>query len=160
LDYHIRVNARGIVLNNEHILLNEFGDGEYYNIPGGGIEVGEVAEETVKREIKEETGLSVNIGDLICVVEYEPNHCDLRYGKIPQLSLIFRCYLDGSDEICEPIVPDFNPDNNEMIGRPKWIPINRLRGLTCIPNIHEELLEYIMTSGNDIGMRYKELTVD
>lgn len=32
--FHIRVSARGIVINEDKILLNEFGGGKYYNIPG------------------------------------------------------------------------------------------------------------------------------
>jgi 8-oxo-dGTP diphosphatase len=41
MNFHIRVSGRGIVINNEKILLNEFGGGKYYNIPGGGVEPGE-----------------------------------------------------------------------------------------------------------------------
>ncbi len=45
MSFHIRVSARGIVINNDKILLNGFGDGEYYNIPGGGVEPGETVKQ-------------------------------------------------------------------------------------------------------------------
>ena len=45
-------------------------------MPGGGVEVGEKIEESLKREIVEETGLSVEIGKMILAKEnffyYQP----------------------------------------------------------------------------------------
>jgi 8-oxo-dGTP pyrophosphatase MutT (NUDIX family) len=53
-------------------LLNRFGDGAYYNFPGGGIEERENARLTVVREVREETGLEVSAGDFIFALKYEP----------------------------------------------------------------------------------------
>lgn len=41
----------------------------YYSIPGGLVEVGEEIREAVKREIKEETGLVVELENLIGVID-------------------------------------------------------------------------------------------
>lgn len=62
-----------IVLDgNEKILLvkrgNEPGRGKW-SFPGGLVNVGEAVKDAAKREVKEETGLSVKIGDLAGVVD-------------------------------------------------------------------------------------------
>lgn len=146
LSYHIRVSARGIVINNDKILLNEFGAGEYYNIPGGGVEPGETVKQAVVREIYEESGLKVTVGDLIYVYEYEPNNCNFMYGSKPQISIVFRCFLNGDNKIKPPSVPDIDPENPEISSEAKWIPIAKLKNIHYVPYIHNELMEYIKTN--------------
>ncbi|MCM0648904.1 NUDIX domain-containing protein [Clostridium swellfunianum] len=146
MSYHIRVSARGIVINNDRILLNEFGGGEYYNIPGGGVEPGETVKQAVVREILEESGLNVTVGDLIYALEYEPNNSNFVYGKKPQISLVFRCFLNGDDNIKPPSVPDRDPDNSAITSESKWISISELENINYVPHIHEQLMEYIKTN--------------
>jgi len=48
-----------IVKDNQILLVHRRKEGrEYWVLPGGGIEEGEAGEEAIKREVKEETGLS------------------------------------------------------------------------------------------------------
>ena len=63
----MRQRAAGIIIQDGKILLlHRQKDGKvYYIIPGGGIEAGETPEQAAKREIKEETNLDVEIGELI-----------------------------------------------------------------------------------------------
>ena len=58
-----RHTARGIVIHEGKLLLIERWRGKmhYFSIPGGGIEEGEVPEETVVREIAEETSCVVTV---------------------------------------------------------------------------------------------------
>ena len=146
MSYHIRVSARGIVINNDKILLNEFGGGEYYNIPGGGVEPGETVKQAVVREILEEAGLNVTVGEMIFALEYEPNNCNFIYGNKPQISLVFRCFLKGDDKIKPPSVPDVDPDNPKITSEAKWVPISELKDIHYVPYIHEQLMEYIETN--------------
>lgn len=58
-----RHTARGIVIHEGKLLLIERwrGNMHYFSIPGGGIEEGEVPEQTVVREIAEETSCVVTV---------------------------------------------------------------------------------------------------
>lgn len=145
MSFHIRVNARGIVINNDRILLNEFGGGEYYNIPGGGVEPGETIPEAVAREVLEETGIRVTVGELIYVLEYEPVHCNYMFGNTPSLSLVYRCFLAGDDRISPPTIPDVIMDRPDISCEAKWIPIADLESTNYFPRIHEQLMEYLKT---------------
>lgn len=146
MSFHIRVSARGIVINKDKILLNEFGGGEYYNIPGGDVEPGETVKEAVVREIFEESGLNVTAGEMIYVLEYEPIKCNYIYGETPRISLVFRCFLNGDDEIKFPSIPDVDPNNPKLTSKAKWIPISKLKDINYVPYIHDQLMEYIKTN--------------
>jgi len=63
----------GIIIENEKILLSRQWDG--YDFPGGGIEIGETITDALRREIKEETGLDVQIGKIIS--------CENSFFKMP-----------------------------------------------------------------------------
>ncbi|MCE7059941.1 NUDIX domain-containing protein [Dyadobacter sp. CY343] len=70
----VRVRACGICVQNEQVLLvrhEMYGvDEPFWSPPGGGIHFGETAEAAVKREFEEETGLQVEIGQLLFVNEH------------------------------------------------------------------------------------------
>jgi 8-oxo-dGTP diphosphatase len=142
---HIRLSARGIVVDNRKVLLNEFGSGVYYNIPGGGIEQGETVKEAVAREISEETGLDVNVEGLIFALDYDPDKCDFIHGKTHHVSFVFRCILAGTNEVKEPVIPDINPDDPSLIGCPKWVSISELMDINLVPKINKQLIEYLLT---------------
>jgi 8-oxo-dGTP diphosphatase len=69
---HPVVGVGAVLIHNGKILIekrkNELGRGKW-SIPGGLVELGEKAEETVIREVKEETNLAVSRPHLVDVVE-------------------------------------------------------------------------------------------
>ncbi|MCL2225122.1 MAG: NUDIX domain-containing protein [Defluviitaleaceae bacterium] len=140
-----RVGARAVVINQGKILLNEFGDGLYYNLPGGGVEKGELIREAVVREVMEETGISVDVGEMLYVLEYEPVHCENLYGEIPQISIVFNCVVTGDITIKPASVPDRNPANPNITSKAVWMPIDNLKNIEYVPYIHESLMRFIAT---------------
>ena len=74
-----RINGRAIIIENDEIILmirRKIIKGivnEYYAIPGGGKEDGETIEECVKREIKEEFNLDIEVKELLGIVEDDKN---------------------------------------------------------------------------------------
>lgn len=59
-DLVFRPSIYGIIVQGDSVLLNRHVSGKY-EVPGGGIDLGEDLEEALHREIMEETGLEVDI---------------------------------------------------------------------------------------------------
>ena len=56
-ELNIRVGVYAVVIEDNKILLTRQWDG--YSLIGGGVEKGETIEESIVREVKEETGLTI-----------------------------------------------------------------------------------------------------
>lgn len=143
--YKIRVSARAIVIHEDKILLNNFGNGAYYNFPGGGIEKGETAPQAAVREVCEETGLTVNTKEFVFALEYEPNNADYLYGDGHHISLFFRCELAGDSTLQTPSIPDVDEEDPSLVSSPEWVPIKDLLLLNILPHINGNLIEYLKT---------------
>ena len=143
--YKIRVSARAIVFNDDKVLLNRFGKGNYYNFPGGGIEKNENSRLTVVREVREETGLEVSAGEFVFALEYEPLSSGYLYGDGHHISFFFRCYLQNGDKISTPELPDVAPENPLMISQPVWVPVSQIQEIGLLPHINKNLVQYFKT---------------
>ena len=79
-----RVAVSALIFDGERVLLALRRDIGWWNLPGGGMEIGETVDEALCREVSEETGLQIEVGQLIGV-----------YSK-PQkqeVVLTFRCSI-------------------------------------------------------------------
>jgi len=71
------LGAFGLLENDDGVLLvanRRLIDGEptlVWDLPGGGVEPGETLEEALVREMREETGLEVEVGEMLLVAEGE-----------------------------------------------------------------------------------------
>jgi len=65
----IRGRACAIIRQADRLLLNRFGGDGFWALPGGAIESGEFSAEALAREMREELGVTVEVGRLVWVVE-------------------------------------------------------------------------------------------
>lgn len=91
--------ASAIVTNNDgKILLHRRSDNALWSLPGGVMEIGESIEETIVREVKEETGLEI-VPEYIVGIYSNPKHV-IAYanGEVrQQFSLCFACRIVGGE---------------------------------------------------------------
>lgn len=133
---NIRVGVSAAIVQNDAILLIAFDDasGPHFNLPGGGLESGELLHEALQRELHEEACAEIEIGRLLLVWEYEPLHTAQKYGSVHSLRLVFHCTLrEGSI----PRMPD-TPDKDQV--GVQWIPLRALPTAPLIPQIAHRLI--------------------
>ena len=147
-----RLNVRAIIIKNDKVLLNEFDNGGYYNIPGGGVEVGETLKDAVAREVLEESGYSVFVKEMLYIYEYNPLRDGYRYGTRGALSHVFRCEVDESKDVVAPTELD-QTDTSECTGC-KWVRIEYLKEINLVPPINDIIIENIKV--NDFTTKFLE----
>ena len=119
-----RISAYGVAIENQSVLLVPQWDG--YDIPGGGIDIGETTEAALTREVFEETGLTVkpDLQHILHVTEsffIHPTN-----GKFYHyLLLYYPCLLIGG-EISD---SGFEDDEKEYARPAEWVPLTRVSDL-------------------------------
>lgn len=110
------VAASAVVINDQgKIVLHRRSDNARWSIPGGAMELGESIAETAVREVKEETGLDVEVERLVGIYSDPGFVVAYSDGEVrQQFSICFACRVTGgkvatSDESLE--VAFFRPDD-------------------------------------------------
>lgn len=130
---------KGIVFNiNNEILIDnrcekelEAADGKW-ELPGGKMEFGESPEETVKREVFEETGFDVEVKKIIPYT----NVSVWEYEEYLQHTVIF-------SYICELKDNNSKTNNDKRINMHKWIDKNQIDNYDFLPGAKEAIIEAI-----------------
>ncbi|MFY0743046.1 NUDIX domain-containing protein [Solibacillus silvestris] len=142
---HVRIRCTGLIIENNSILLVEYDDnGIHYNLPGGGLETGETIVEGVAREVFEETTAQVEVGPLALIYEFPPHKQSGDYDENAKhgLHLIFECTLKNGSIPKLPEYPDLYQTGV------KWIPIEELDSILLLPNIIQQIKNYINNRRN------------
>ena len=115
-------------IKGDKIFATQRGYGEWkdwWEFPGGKMEVGETPEDALKREIREELSTEISVDEFLCTVEYD----------YPAFHLKMNCYL------CSLLTETLHLNEHEAA---KWLSINNLDSVKWLP-ADVKVLEVIKT---------------
>jgi 8-oxo-dGTP diphosphatase len=92
-----------------------------WTVPGGRVEAGEYLADALKREVREETGIEIEVGDLLGVLE--------RRGEEHFVILDF---------LAQPL-DDMAPRASDDAAEARWVPLREVAKLDCTPRFVETL---------------------
>lgn len=126
---HIRIRVAVTIVRDSKILLvqHEKHGRRYWLLPGGGLEYGETAAECGARELMEETGLEVQVGDLFFISESIPPD-----GHRHVLNLYYQGMYRGGTIVV---------GQDDVLRDAQWVDLADLPHLTLYPAVTREVLE-------------------
>jgi ADP-ribose pyrophosphatase YjhB (NUDIX family) len=93
-----------------------------WTVPGGRVEFGEYITDALRREVEEETGLQVDVGDLLGIFEV--------IGDTDHFVIL--------DHLASP-AGDTTPRAGDDATEVSWVPLDDVTGLECTPRLVETL---------------------
>ncbi|MFS0634819.1 NUDIX domain-containing protein [Mesobacillus foraminis] len=141
----VRIRCTGLIIKDNAILVIRYNEnGIHYNLPGGGLEQGETILEGVAREVYEETNAEVEVGQLALVYEFAPQKQSGDYLPTEKhsLHLLFECTLKDHS------IPKLPPQPDPFQTAVEWVPLKDLKSILLIPNLSEQILDYVKTKRN------------
>ncbi len=118
--FSVRVSGYAILTHEGRILVVNTRSNSKYYLPGGKVEMGEKIEDAIKREVKEEAGIEIEVEKFLTFKEtyfyYDPE--DMAWQNY---SFFF---------ICKPLSFELSEDNQvefDEAYKPEWIELSKLK---------------------------------
>lgn len=140
--------AQGLLTYEGQVLLvgNDYGGPNLtWSLPGGRLEPGELYEEALIREVREETSLEVLPGELLFVVDARTEQ-DLRHF----MTCVFEVHLPTLPLALPPV----SSGNDLAVKAVRWVLFEEVVGLIERPSLGEGLLNYLYYGPQRMPRRY------
>jgi 8-oxo-dGTP pyrophosphatase MutT (NUDIX family) len=136
-EMQLQVAQKAVLCESGNILMIQKSSADPYNplkweIPGGRLEFGEELSDHLKREVKEEVGLDVEIGPPLAMWKWSMGSGEAMQSVLAVSRL---CYARSED------ISFTDNDDTDYLGDWRWVPIGEVADLDLIPNAREGILE-------------------
>ncbi len=135
-DPSIRVAAKAVIISDGEILLTrnlhpDDPGGEFFLLPGGGQNHGEPLDDCLRREVCEETGYPIEVGDVLWVRDYiGASHEFAAYEPdVHQIEIMFLCSIDRS------MAPRHAVEKDAWQLSVDWVRVEDLANLRFFPSV-------------------------
>lgn len=136
-DKWFRYRSAAIIIENGYILFAGNERENYYYSIGGGVHMGETAEEAVKREVFEETGLKYKVDRLIFIHEnFFTGDGILKNKKCHEVAFYFLMKSRGTRKLNSNSYTEEGIKENIY-----WLPIDKLNEYEAYPTFFKEKLK-------------------
>ena len=142
-ELNIRVGVYAVIIENNKILLTRQWDG--YSLIGGGVEKGETIEESIVREVKEETGLTIMPDKIIHqATTFFKRNAEAQANQSIQL------YFTHS-QLRGKINNDNITDSEKTYtsGIPEWVDLDKIDGISFRHSVSLETIMRAYRKGNN-----------
>lgn len=138
-----RYRTGAFIIENDSVLFVGNNAIDYLYTVGGGVHIGETAEECIKREVYEETGIEYEVERLAVICEnfFEGKDGKIRGLKCHCLELYFIMKSRGITELKS---NSYNDENEKE--QLHWIPIKEIKKHNIKPEFLQERIEEIINS--------------
>lgn len=117
------VSVRAVIVKDDKLLVvNGDGNGDFWCAPGGRLEYGEDLKAGVAREVYEETGLNVQVGDAFAVSEFV-----LESNAFHNVDIFFRCEVVDGD-----ITQGWKGTGGPVVDR-RFVTLEELQNMNVFP---------------------------
>jgi 8-oxo-dGTP pyrophosphatase MutT (NUDIX family) len=137
----IRCASKALILNDKCVLLNRCrreNGSVYYDLPGGGQHIYETLEETLIREVKEETGYEVRVIRFAALAEEIYTDADVRQAYPDYTHRIFHIFVAELNSLGRELPTEKDFEMEESV----WIPIEEV---TELPELCPSRLQPVMS---------------
>lgn len=138
--FNMKQAVRALVIRDDMLLVmhrNKFGE-QYYTLVGGGVDSGELPEQSLHRELREETGLAIANPRLLFVEDA---------GDLYGIQHIFLCDYAGGEIAMDPQSDEAHINKlGQNLYIPMWLPI---KDLPAAPFVSAALKERIIEGVRD-----------
>ena len=138
----MRIRPAALIIENNHVLLlsYHYEAGTKFALPGGNVDSGENFDQTVRRELEEELGIEVEVGEMIAVGQV---HATTDYDAC--LHVLFEGDIVGG-------IPALQPGEttaNDLV----WVPVDKMAELNIYPAFNDAILDFVHTGkkGHYVG---------
>lgn len=135
-NYKLNIRAAVIIIHNNKLLTHRNINSDHYALPGGRVEIGENSEETIKREILEETGKEIEIKGYIATIE---NFFEMNNQKYHEIMFVHKAeFVNEEDKILQETIKNIEGKNNLQY---EWIDIDKINEYPIMPKVIKEILK-------------------